>query len=214
MVRKHISDVRVGAGRTKKQVKEYAEPKERRKMRVTDYRRLRECLRMQKASYIKSCINPTQFRRIVAELIRDKHEGFRISKRSLAPLMLMVETDMLNVLMAARYMSHAVGGKKSVGLRSLNLAEALILRPEVMNSGPPLSTTSFDDDTDGIAIDFTAPGTQAKLSEEKKKAKKSGAPSKKKAKKTEEKAEDGEADKEEPADDDKEEEEEESEDSE
>lgn len=169
MVRKNASDARSGA-RTKTAAAVVAD-KPKRKMKVTDYRRYRECLRVQNASHLKSPINPTQFRRMVAEVMRENHEGYRISKRALPPLMHIVETDLHRVWTAARYMSNVVGKKKSVGIRAINLAEALLLRPQIMSGGPPLNTGSFDDSTVGVTIDYTLPGQKAKDAAEKKKKK-------------------------------------------
>ena len=169
MVRKHATEPR-GVARTKADAAVVpAGDKPKRKMRVTDNRRLRECLRLQKASYGKSPLNATQFRRLVAEVMREKGAGKRISKRALQPLMHIACTDLHHVLTAARYISN-VSGKKSVGLRSINLAEALLLRPQLVTAGPPIDTESFDDPVKGLSIDFTQPGQKAAA--EKKKAKK------------------------------------------
>ena len=94
--------------------------------------------------------NRTQFKRLVVHVMRESAEGFRISAAALNPLMELVQSQLHKTFVLTRSMSFNVHGKRSIDLRSFNLAEAALLRPHLFEAGPSLVVASFDDATAGI----------------------------------------------------------------
>ena len=88
--------------------------------------------------------------------MREFAAGYRISAAALDPLLELVEARLHSTFVLSRSMSFEVNGKRSINLRSFNLAEAALLRPHLFRAGPPLSSASFDDDVNGIRSDMTA----------------------------------------------------------
>ena len=103
--------------------------------------------------------------------MREFAAGYRISAAALDPLLELVEARLHSTFVLSRSMSFEVNGKRSINLRSFNLAEAALLRPHLFRAGPPLSSASFDDDVNGIRSDMTAFEPKAKKA---KKAKEDG----------------------------------------
>lgn len=100
--------------------------------------------------------NRTQFKRLVVHVMRESAADIRISAAALDPLMELVQSQLHKTFVLTRIMSFNVQGKRSIDLRSFNLAEAALLRPHLFEAGPSLVTTSFDDDILGIQSELTA----------------------------------------------------------
>ena len=100
--------------------------------------------------------NRTQFKRLVVNVMRESAAEIRISSAALDPLMELVQSQLHKTFVLTRMMSFNVQGKRSIDLRSFNLAEAALLRPHLFEAGPSLVTASFDDATLGIQSELTA----------------------------------------------------------
>lgn len=100
--------------------------------------------------------NRTQFKRLVVNVMRESAADIRISSAALDPLMELVQSQLHKTFMLTRAMSFNVQGKRSIDLRSFNLAEAALLRPHLFEAGPSLVTASFDDATLGIQSELAA----------------------------------------------------------
>lgn len=122
---------------------------EAKKPRRRSVKRLgRAALKLQRNSYRKPTFNPTQFRRIVAEVLREGGGAYRISARALEPLQEIVETQLHRIFLMTRYTCCDVNGRKSINLRNFNLAAKFVLQPEEMYTYP-FDADTFDDDTTG-----------------------------------------------------------------
>lgn len=163
MVRKHFDAKTAPAPSGKKAVKGLKKPAEvekktegavAKKKPASAATRLRKFNRVvktaQKASHEKHQFNRTQFRRLVAEIMKEYADGYRISNLALDPLLEIVESSLHKTFVLSRSMSFDVSGKRSINIRSFNLAEAALLRPGLFEAGPSLVAASFDDHEKGI----------------------------------------------------------------
>lgn len=154
-----------------------------RRRRSGEKKRRAEASKMQRLSHLKLQVNKTQFRRVVMEAMQDIAPDLRISSRSIPLIGELVQAKMHRALVAARLICEAAGKRKSVNLRALNTAVALVLRPELSRSCPALNPDSFDSSTTGITQKIIVAPSASKAAPKKK------APAKKKAEAAEEEKE-------------------------
>ena len=112
----------------------------------------RDVKKAQRTSHDHHQFNRTQFRRMVVQVMKESADGYRISAAALDPLMELVESQLHQTFKLSRCMSFELHGKRSINLKTFNLAEAALLRPHLFSAC--LKATSFNDAEHGIQCEL------------------------------------------------------------